>query len=279
MPAASRNSCGDCPSDRRPLKGEESRHGSGARSVQTQTQTLISRLVAWLQEQAAVAGARGAVVGVSGGVDSAVVLGLCARAFPASTLGLILPCASLAEDIEHARAVAATFGVPTLQVDLQPAYTALLQAMGEEIEAMPDDATGRLIRANLKPRLRMAVCYYHAARRGYLVVGTGNQSELTVGYFTKYGDGGVDLLPLGALVKAEVQAIARALGVPAAISTKPPSAGLWAGQTDEEELGFTYAELDRYIRTGSGPTEVVEQIRRREAASAHKRNPPPIFEP
>src|SRR5690606_5628013 len=104
--------------------------------------------------------------------------------------------------------------------------------------------------ANLKPRLRMTTVYYVANTRNYLVAGTGNRSELTIGYFTKYGDGGVDLLPIGRLLKAEVRELARELGIPERIITKAPSAGLWAGQTDEGEMGFTYAELERYLSEG-----------------------------
>jgi NAD+ synthase len=105
-------------------------------------------------------------------------------------------------------------------------------------------------RANVKPRLRMTALYYVANSLNYLVAGTGNRSELTIGYFTKHGDGGVDLLPLGSLMKSEVRLLAVDLGVPRAILDKPPSAGLWAGQTDEAEMGFGYADLERYLTRG-----------------------------
>ena len=104
--------------------------------------------------------------------------------------------------------------------------------------------------ANVKPRLRMATLYFVANSLNYLVAGTGNRSELTIGYFTKYGDGGVDLLPIGSLLKSEVRKLARELGVPQPIIDKPPSAGLWVGQTDEEEMGFSYADLERYLTDG-----------------------------
>ena len=133
-----------------------------------------------------------------------------------------------------------------------------------------------LARANLRPRLRMASLYYFANRLNYLVVGTGNRSELEVGYFTKYGDGGVDLLPLGALLKRQVRALAAHLGVPAPIIEKPPSAGLWEGQTDEGEMGFSYADLDRYLAGGKVPAALGERIEAMRTASEHKRRPPPV---
>ena len=131
--------------------------------------------------------------------------------------------------------------------------------------------------ANVKPRMRMATLYFLANSLNYLVAGTGNRSELAIGYFTKYGDGGVDLLPVGHLLKSEVRALARELGVPASIIEKPPSAGLWPGQTDEVEMGFTYADLENYL-TG-GPETVAPalamRIERLVRASEHKRTTPP----
>ena len=109
---------------------------------------------------------------------------------------------------------------------------------------MPGD---RLTGANIKPRLRMTTLYAFANHLGYRVVGTGNRSELAIGYFTKWGDGGVDLLPLGNLTKTRVRELARHLGVPQRIIDKPPSAGLWEGQTDESEMGVTYEQLDAYL--------------------------------
>ncbi len=103
---------------------------------------------------------------------------------------------------------------------------------------------------NVKPRLRMATLYFLAGSLKYLVAGTGNRSEIAIGYFTKHGDGAADLLPIGHLVKSEVRALARELHVPSTIIERTPSAGLWMGQSDEEEMGFTYAELERYLDEG-----------------------------
>jgi NAD+ synthase len=133
--------------------------------------------------------------------------------------------------------------------------------------------------ANLKPRLRMLTLYYFANKLNYLVVGTGNKSELTMGYFTKYGDGGVDILPLGDLLKSEVKQLAVELNVPHEIINKAPSAGLWAGQTDEGEMGITYAELDKILSgdlAGIGKNKI-ELVNKRKTQSHHKRNLPEIF--
>jgi NAD+ synthase len=124
----------------------------------------------------------------------------------------------------------------------------------------------------------MAALYFLANSLNYLVAGTGNRSEIAIGYFTKWGDGGVDLLPLGRLVKSQVRAIARELGVPAPIVDRAPSAGLWPGQKDEEEMGFTYAELERYLDEGPQGVApaVAMKIERLVRASDHKRALPPV---
>lgn len=244
---------------------------------------LKERLVEWLRAQVEEAGANGLVVGLSGGIDSAVVAGLAKAAFPTEVLGVIMPCHSVPKDREDALLVAETFSIPTVTVDLGPAWDVLVEAVEDAVEAsraaggVPEPARERsLPRANVKPRLRMTTLYYLAGLYNYLVAGTGNRVEINVGYFTKYGDGGVDLLPIGNLVKSEVQALARELGVPERIIARAPSAGLWEGQTDEAEMGLSYEELDRYFLTGEGPREVVEKIRRMERASAHKRRLPLI---
>lgn len=225
------------------------------------------RLAAWISRQVEEAGARGTVVGISGGVDSAVAAALCQRACPGKAYGLILPCESDPRDIADARLVAERVGIEWLTISLEEPYRALRQAL-------PDGAVPRLALANLKPRLRMIALYYFANARHLLVVGTGNRSEIHVGYFTKYGDAGVDLLPLAGLVKEQVRQLARYLGIPESIINKPPTAGLWPGQTDEGEMGISYAELDRYLLTGQADPDVRTRIEQLHRASAHKRRLP-----
>jgi NAD+ synthase len=125
----------------------------------------------------------------------------------------------------------------------------------------------------------MITLYYTAQKLNYLVAGSSNRCEVTIGYFTKYGDGGVDIMPLGNLTKGEVRELAAYLDVPRAIIDKPPSAGLWAGQTDEEEMGISYEILDGYIQTGDAPEDTKNRIESLKAASEHKRSlpPTPIF--
>ncbi|HAA89678.1 MAG: NH(3)-dependent NAD(+) synthetase [Thermoanaerobacterales bacterium 50_218] len=236
----------------------------------------VSRdLVAWIRQKVFEAGAKGVVFGLSGGLDSAVVAALCKRAFPESTLALILPCYSSEQDLHDAQLVVNSFGLDYKVISLDGVYDQLLKALGVSRENAVNP-TYRMALANLKPRLRMTVLYYYANINNYLVVGTGNRSELTVGYFTKYGDGGVDLLPLGNLVKGQVRSLARYLGVPEKIIEKPPSAGLWQNQTDEGELGFSYQVLDDYILYGKAPPEVKAKIERMHRNSEHKRKTPPI---
>ncbi|MBM3471183.1 MAG: NAD(+) synthase [Armatimonadetes bacterium] len=233
---------------------------------------VSERLIAWLRERAGEAGTLGAVVGISGGVDSAVVAALCLRAFPETTLGVIIPCHSDPRDIEDAEGVCAALGLPHTTVVLDAAFDALTAALRDA--GQPADH--RMALANLRPRLRMSALYYFANRLNRLVVGTGNRSEAYVGYFTKYGDGGVDVQPIGGLVKSEVRELAAYLGVPQAIVDRTPSAGLWPGQTDEGEMGLTYAALDAYLLTGTAPPAIRTRIERMHAASEHKRRPPPI---
>ena len=234
---------------------------------------LADRLVSWIKDQANAAGCKGVVAGMSGGIDSSVVAALCKRAFPDNCLGVLMPCYSCAEDAEHAELVAGKFNIPTRVVALDSVLDALLGVLPRSGET-PD--CSQRVKANFKARLRMITLYYFANQLGYMVVGSGNRSELAVGYFTKYGDGGVDILPLGNLVKEQVKELARLLGIPPEIIDKPPSAGLWPGQTDEDELGFSYEELDRYLVTGQASPELKAKLEARVAASAHKNRPPPL---
>jgi NAD+ synthase len=247
-------------------------------------------IVEWLRERLAESGAIGFVVGLSGGVDSAVVARLCQMAAPANLVGVIMPCHGDRQDEADARLVASTFEMPTVRIDLAPSYDVLIADLhgvvatlrAEQGAAAPptDDLRARVPDANVKPRLRMTALYFVANTLNYLVAGTGNRSELAIGYFTKYGDGGVDLLPIGDLLKSDVLTAARELGVPASIVEKTPSAGLWPGQSDEAEMGFGYAALEKHLT--KGPEAVapalamrIERLIRR---TEHKRTLPPTPE-
>lgn len=237
---------------------------------------MINEIVPWIRKRVQAAGAKGCVFGLSGGLDSSVVGILCKKAFPENVLGLLMPCFSQEEDLRDAQELAEKFSIPTKLIDLEPAYNQLyVQLEGKAYD--PKEMNPAV--ANLKPRLRMITIYYHANQLNYLVMGTGNRSELEMGYFTKYGDGGADLLPLGGLLKTEVKKLAAELGIPRKIIEKVPTAGLWAGQTDEGEMGITYAELDRIL---SGKIEgvakdKVELVKQKGISSRHKRQLPEIF--
>lgn len=236
-------------------------------------QQLAEKLVSWLREQVTGAGARGLVVGMSGGIDSSVAAVLAKLAFPDNALGLLLPCYSSQTDIEHAYMVANKFQIPTRLISLDSVFDALLRLLPN---GDFDPTTKNIAVPNLKPRLRMATLYYFANRLRYLVIGCSNKCELGVGYFTKYGDAGVDLLPLGNLVKSQVRELARYLGIPREIINKTPSAGLWEGQTDEQEMGLTYEQLDHYFTSSEVSEEVRKRIEERIALNAHKRATPPV---
>lgn len=241
-------------------------------------------IVEWLRQRLNHSGARGFVFGLSGGIDSAVVARLCQAAAPANVVGVLMPCHSDPRDEADATLVADHFKIPTIRVDLAPTYDHFTTVLKEAASALPteqfaggaagsDDIKARLPLSNVKPRMRMATLYYVANTLNYMVAGTGNRSELSIGYFTKYGDGGVDLLPIGGLLKSEVGAAARELGVPEPVIEKAPSAGLWLGQTDEAEMGFTYAELENYLTKGAETVSpaLAMRIERLIRTSEHKR--------
>ncbi len=234
---------------------------------------LADKLTQWIKAEIQKAGALGAVVGLSGGIDSAVTAALCKRAFPDHVLGVIMPCFSNPQDAKDARLVAETLGVPIETVNLDEPFKWFVHRFtGQDYDVHCCDMSI----VNIKPRLRMITLYHLAARHNYLVVGTGNRAELVVGLFTKYGDGGVDLLPIANLVKCQVKELAEELGIPRRIIDKAPSAGLWFDHCDEKEMGVTYKDLDHYILTEEGPEEVKEIIQNLERKREHKKFLPPI---
>ena len=240
--------------------------------------TVAEAIETWIRENVDNAGLNGIAVGLSGGLDSAVVATLAVRALgPDRVTGVIMPANSQQEDIDDARMLAGRVGITPLEIDLSAPFDAMLNTL---------PPGNNMAVANIKPRLRMITLYHIANTNGLMVVGTGNRTELMVGYFTKHGDGGVDLLPLGSLYKHQVRELARGIGVPESIVTRPPSAGLWAGQTDEDEMGITYEELDAILEalendsdlTGFDPA-TVDRVRSMVSGSRHKRSMPPVFVP
>src|ERR671917_1710925 len=259
-----------------------------AEHAQMDYASLADEISGWLQYHMNQVGASRLVLGLSGGIDSAVVCALSTMAAgPSRGIAAIMPIHSRPEDMRDAELVASAFEVIPRVIDLVPAHEALIAAMPDDGAAGLEDAnvdpTGQATRrqlalANVKPRLRMTSLYFLANRYNGLVVGTGNKTELAIGYFTKYGDGGVDVLPLGDLDKTAVRGLARALGVPEPVISKAPSAGLWEGQTDEAEIGVTYDVLDRALASFAGEERkepidpaTMDRVTALVTASEHKR--------
>ncbi|HAS28333.1 MAG TPA: NAD(+) synthase [Dehalococcoidia bacterium] len=235
-------------------------------------QQMADGLTNWIKEKVTAAGLNGVAFGMSGGIDSSVVAVLSKRAFPDSCLGLVMPCHSNGQDEQDAMALAGKFAIKTQKIALDSVYDSLVQILSREMDA----PLSNLTQANIKARLRMTTLYAYANQLGYIVVGSGNKSELATGYFTKYGDSGVDILPLGNLVKAQVRELAAYLEILEGIISKPPSAGLWQGQTDEQEMGLTYQEIDDYLLKDQATDVIRQKIEAKFAQSEHKRNTPPI---
>ena len=227
--------------------------------------------VAFIREMLRTSGAKGVIFGNSGGKDSALVAALASAATD-NVLGVMMPCASkrnYGEDLEDAEKVAEKYHVPTMIVDLTKAREDLLAAVGTL------ESKGAL--SNIAPRLRMTTLYAIGAEKGYLVAGTGNKSERYMGYFTKFGDGGCDFNPIADLTATEVFDFLRYLGAPDHVVEKAPSAGLFEGQTDESEMGVTYAEIDAFLAGEPVRDEAKAIIERYHRASLHKMTMPKTF--
>ena len=241
----------------------------------------VNDLKRFIKDSVAKARAKGVVIGLSGGIDSAVVTKLCADALgPENVLNVFMPSrVTPVEDYKTTMELSNLWGTEYRVVDVQPAVDAL-------VAVLLSDAETPLERGNISARCRMIVLYNMAKKRQYLVMGTSNQSEIMMGYFTKFGDGACDVTPLANMYKTEVRQIAALIGVPEDIITKPPSAGLWEGQTDEKEMGIRYEDLDSIlyemeqdktdsqIASDTGlPKEKVSEIRRQVELMEHKRLP------
>ncbi len=229
----------------------------------------VKLITKFIRDQVEAAGAEGAVLGISGGLDSATVAFLAARALGKDRVfALLLPEVGMTPEaeVEDAREVAS----------ILRSYFAVL----------PAEAAPAVVNGNLKARVRMTILYWHANLLHRLVLGTGNKTEILLGYSTKFGDGAADILPIAGLYKDEVRDLARRIGVPGRILDKAPTAGLWPGQTDEGELGITYDDANAILRgleEGRSRNNLAAEFGReklaivegRIAAGRHKRELPP----
>ncbi len=223
----------------------------------------------------------GVVLGLSGGVDSAVTAVLAVRCFPKNSLAMILPDSEVSprEETEGAIRLADSLDLDYKLLDINPAVGKLVSMLE------PDQrSTG-----NLRARIRAGILYYYANLRGYLVLGSGDKSELLIGYFTKYGDGASDAMPIASLYKTQVRRLAQHLGIPQEIVTKRSSPNLWPGHDAEAEIGLTYEEVDSILHcqvdmglsaeeTGRETGIAMEKIKRvcrMNQSSRHKREPVP----
>ena len=240
-------------------------------------------ITAFIKRHVEAAGAKGVVLGVSGGLDSAVMASLCVKALGKSkVVPVIMPAAdSNPLDAKHGLLVCKWLGIRPVHRSIAPVVEGVVQSLGGK----PDSRT----LGNAKSRARVVVLYALAQTKGFLVCGTGNKSELLAGYFTKWGDGSADLQPIGDLYKTQVRQLAKHLGVPRPIQTKAPTAGLRPGQTDEGDMGVSYEELDAVLkgielnhqlatiaRKTGVPLAKVEKINGMVRKSEHKRHMPLI---
>ncbi len=236
---------------------------------------LAGQISVWLQKQVREASAKGLVVGMSGGVDSSVVAALSRMACGDQVLGMIMPCHSSPQSAADANKAARKLGIRTHVADLTATFDALVPRL---VHSNGIELT------NIRPRLRMTALYCAAQSLGYLVAGTSNRTETLIGYFTKWGDNACDLQPLARLYKHQVYDLARELEIPQEIIDKSPTADLWDGQTDENEIGMSYDELDAILQgIESGVVSdldpaSVERVKKMVAASEHKRRPVPVFD-
>jgi NAD+ synthase len=243
----------------------------------------VETISAFLRAHTLTGGLTGVVVGLSGGIDSAVTARLARDSLgPDHVLGVLLPDARFPRDLlAETEEFASSLGIRHRTVEIEPVEEGFRAALPELSDLV---ALG-----NVKARIRMTMLHAIARAGRRLVAGTGNKSEILLGYFTKYGDGGVDLLPIGDLYKTEVRELAARLEIPGPIRARPPTAGLWEGQTDEAELGQPYEVIDQILygleqlrteeeiarRTGI-PIDQVREVLERVSRNRHKRRPPPI---
>ena len=217
---------------------------------------VVEIIEGFIREKVEESKARGVVIGISGGIDSATTAYLARRALGKErVLGLIMPYRHNG-DVEDARIVCSSLGIECREISIKPIVDSFVSQLGFQLD--------KRSLGNVMARTRMVLLYAHANARNYLVLGTSNRSEFLTGYFTKWGDGASDYAPLINLYKTEVWEIARFIGVPERIIEKKPTAGLWEGQTDEDELGISYRLLDeilyRLVDLGMEKGRIAEEL-------------------
>ena len=251
-------------------------------------QARREHIVEFIADTVEAAGAEGAVIGLSGGIDSTTVAHLAVEALgPDRVRGLSMPSNVNPEaDQTDAERVAESLDIEYDVIDVAPIVEAFVDA------APPEAADDRTALGNVRVRTRAVLNYFLANAGDRLVLGTGNRAEAATGYFTKYGDQAVDCNPIGNLYKCQVRQLARAVGVPEDLVTRTPSAGMWEGQTDETEMGLGYDELDAILavhvdgplsksatrRTLEVPESAIERVVELYEQSKHKRAMPPAPE-
>lgn len=236
-----------------------------------QIDNAIEVITTWMTSKVKEANKKGVVIGLSGGLDSAVVAVLAKLAFDNNILCINMPCWSNPQDKYDAESLSEDFDLPFKVVELDGTYEALRFNLKNDT-----DKVTKVMEGNIKARLRMTTLYLYAQLNDYLVLGTTNKSEYNIGYGTKWGDSACDLLPIADIYKTDLYDIAKALEIPDEILSKKPSAGLWEGQTDEDELGFSYEILDQYLRTEEiDDKEIQKKIDKMILSTEHKREPIP----
>ncbi|MHA1212093.1 MAG: NAD+ synthase [Candidatus Heimdallarchaeota archaeon] len=250
-------------------------------------EAVSSQIEKFIQDYVQDSHTKGVVIGLSGGIDSAVTAALAVRALGKDkVLGFMLPNAALAQSYEDdARKHAKQMGIVVKKIAIADLVSSFVDLVDDEV------AENKLAVGNAMARFRMVLLYGYANHLNYLVLGTSNKTELLVGYLTKYGDGGIDFEPCGGLYKTQIRLLAKYLEIPKEIIDKPPSAGLWEGQTDEGELGITYEDLDLILYgldKGLSKEDIAKELKIDEKliektvklvkSSEHKRKMPPVYE-